>query len=55
MCSTYYISDVSAAEEAQKSVRGLEDSAVQAKYIELVRSGHIMFPSSHSPLIHVIL
>lgn len=26
------------AEEAQKSVRGLEDSAVHAKYIELVRS-----------------
>ena len=33
---------VSAAEEAQKSVRGLEDSAVQAKYIELVRSAHIL-------------
>ena len=36
--TTYEILMMALAEEAQKSVKGLEENAVQSKYIELVTS-----------------
>lgn len=41
------------AEEAQKSVKGMEDNAIHAKYIELVRRLNlyrVFFPPNHQRL-----